>query len=295
MSSKLLPSINLLRSCSRTSDPLNLEYSLDEISCAKRIEHALLDYIHVANSLVDAGNGVLSQLGCSGADDGVRPASPSAASSAPDCPSRLRTKRRRSHDRGAGSENQSNDCSTTHEEEEEKLVTNLAKKIQGGMKSIKKERKKKQASSELQSQAGSTTGAIVKFDARSANEDYTGRSLYLEDLLWRQSHIVINDARATAWRYRFLVACLCCLRNTDINVLQKENFKLWRWIRASRMINSIVEGLWEAWGAKAVLVYEALAGEQHPLFVIQMLMPSQKNFTSYPIYRALLKEGSKGS
>jgi hypothetical protein len=60
MFSKLLFSINLFKSYSKTFDFLNLKYNLDKISCAKRIKHVFLDYIYITNSLVDTNNRILS-------------------------------------------------------------------------------------------------------------------------------------------------------------------------------------------------------------------------------------------
>lgn len=73
---------------------------------------------------------------------------------------------------------------------------------------------------------------------------------------------MIQGVDEMAWKYRFIASCLRKIRDgvpTISDGLGVSPFTLHRWTTAASLINSIVDGLWEAWGPPAALVYEALA------------------------------------
>ncbi|KAM3074526.1 hypothetical protein ACMFMF_006533 [Clarireedia jacksonii] len=89
-------------------------------------------------------------------------------------------------------------------------------------------------------------------------------SKYFESQLWLHSHKLINTAKAIAWKYRFLASCFRLVRAGEVsseNGIEPINIDaIQKWEVAAEIINMIVDGLAVAWGEKAELVYDALAG-----------------------------------
>jgi hypothetical protein len=98
-------------------------------------------------------------------------------------------------------------------------------------------------------------------------------SKYFESQLWLQSYKFIDTAKTTAWKYRFLASCFRLVRagkaEQEVEFIgsRSKAMVMQRWSYAAGIINMIVNGLAEAWGEKADLVYEALAGKN--LIILQ--------------------------
>ncbi|TEY30289.1 hypothetical protein BOTCAL_0885g00030 [Botryotinia calthae] len=133
----------------------------------------------------------------------------------------------------------------------QKISKNIVKKILHGLKSQKGDR-----------------GANTRFIEDFSIEPYKDPFEYFESQLWLQSSKFIATANKTAWKYRFLACCThLCRAGQVVSREQKVPFvgtnilAVHRWRCVANIINMIVNGLTEAWGEKADLVYEALAGK----------------------------------
>lgn len=85
----------------------------------------------------------------------------------------------------------------------------------------------------------------------------------IEDLittLWVEANGLIQVSEYIAWKYLFICSCLRILHD-----LRDETKAVKRWVTATRIINSIVNGLWEHWGPVALFVYEAFARKNYSL------------------------------
>ncbi|KAF7894673.1 uncharacterized protein EAF01_010123 [Botrytis porri] len=131
----------------------------------------------------------------------------------------------------------------------QKISKNIVKKIRHGLKSQKGDR-----------------GVNTRFIEDFSIEQYKDPFEYFESQLWLQSSKFIDTANKTAWKYRFLACCIhLCRAGQVVSSERKVPFvgtnllTVHRWRCAANIINMIVNGLTEAWGEKADLVYEALA------------------------------------
>ena len=183
------------------------------------------------------------------------------------------------NDRDATSDIQSNAVSTAIEGDqktkEQRMITALTKKIQKALNvkfSPKKKRDTKIGSplqmqlgctdvvvsdsnvlGQLRTQTSSTDILSSDFNVRFENGEFPiqDRSLCLEGLLWKLSSRLVQGAHEMAWKYRFIAACLRTIRNdvsTNCDDFGVSTFTLHRLTTAAGIINSIVNGLWKAWG-----------------------------------------------
>ncbi|OBT82966.1 hypothetical protein VE02_08461 [Pseudogymnoascus sp. 03VT05] len=114
------------------------------------------------------------------------------------------------------------------------------------------------------------------------------RLAYLEIFLLEQSSSVTKSAHETVWKWKFLVACVRCLRNHDLSSSVKEcKATRVRWIYATQIVNSVVEGLWCTWGPRAALVYDALASKNYCLNHISQLAVSTMDSVIHSVIRQL--------
>ncbi|PMD60272.1 uncharacterized protein K444DRAFT_400042 [Hyaloscypha bicolor E] len=81
------------------------------------------------------------------------------------------------------------------------------------------------------------------------------------DRIWDRTVQQVKVTEDDGWKIMFYCSCL----RTYFNIRTNDKSKL-RWMNAARIINSIVNGLWEHWGPHALYVYEALAGKQRTIF-----------------------------
>lgn len=85
----------------------------------------------------------------------------------------------------------------------------------------------------------------------------------LERMLFDEAHCLLDDSRQIAWKLRFIASCLRIIRGA-VSLSGSgdgREHSEWRWTRSSRIVNSIVAGLWDNWGPKACIIYEVLAGK----------------------------------
>jgi hypothetical protein len=112
---------------------------------------------------------------------------------------------------------------------------------------------------------------ISEFDSYHMKGELTivDRFSYLDALLRKKSSEVTKDAREISWRFSFVAACIrrmrdflpaVCVDTAACNDSDANRFSLRRWSISAWIINSIIDGLWPAWGPQAALLYEALAG-----------------------------------
>jgi hypothetical protein len=284
----------ILRTYSYTGDSPESEHSSDEIACAKIAEGKLLEYIRIANSsqnAVDSSSrckrrrlNVSSDLvlGASGNEETEQTEDSEDSSDAED--NGMIEGRTGGADEFAGSVAQPKDVSEEekHKAEEEKkqcTITNLTKKIRKGIeeKTIAKPRKKNRTANEekvtsevssnkFQFQVGQTGVVIAEPDIWLASDRFGGDGIHvaLENWLWKQACDMVKESKEMAWKYQFIFSCLRNLRGADVGPIPPTGYegqKMWRWTRAARVVNSIVDGLWLSWGPAAAFVYEALAGE----------------------------------
>jgi hypothetical protein len=119
----------------------------------------------------------------------------------------------------------------------------------------------------------------------SSDQGYRSEQLkILEETFWHKATTLLQNSKAEAWRYKFIAACLCNMRGSNVVEKGKERGK-WRWVRAVRVINSIVNGLWHSWGPGAALVYEALAGTSLYLLSIKRYA-DERLVMNYSVYSA---------
>lgn len=88
------------------------------------------------------------------------------------------------------------------------------------------------------------------------------------DKFWYEAQSLFQNATAEAWRYRFIFGCLCKLSRVIVD--KKQDEAKWSWIRTVGFVNSIVNDLWPTWGAKAAIIYEALAGRDKNSFLMKI-------------------------
>ncbi|KAJ8068742.1 hypothetical protein OCU04_002439 [Sclerotinia nivalis] len=178
---------------------------------------------------------------------------------------------------------------------EDKAVAAILKKIQRGLLQVIPAKNGKN----LHPQGG-CTNMLIKgraaynevippdFFARDENS-LQDRSLLLENFLWQQSKSVFRNAREISWKCSFLAACLRKLRDPITSGLENDpsNATSYRWLMAVQMINTIVDGLWLAWGPKAALIYEALAAKNYSLSLIVGLAQSSRSKIIQRVINAL--------
>ena len=303
MFEETLPHINILRICSSTCDPPVLTSSPDTVTCVKRAEQALLEYIKISNGSPDGAFAGIAESNIgeaavehasprkrqkltssngisldSRSDDDNRDEPNDGAAHVPDTAlgalagssigeaaveraSPSERQRLTSADE-ISLDGRSDDDATNEEAGKQKIVAYITKKIWKGIqKKVPQRKPKKHTSSQLQIQLVSsdipTSEIVAQFAAYTVEE----RSRCLESLLWKQVSTLLQGAHELAWKYSFIASCLHTLRETDPP--KSENYNLYRWRRAIRLVNSIVNRLWEAWGPAAALVYEGLAGTYH--------------------------------
>lgn len=94
-------------------------------------------------------------------------------------------------------------------------------------------------------------------------QDLSGNSVELERMFFDEAHGLLKEARQMAWKLRFIASCMRILRGAVPLARSGDGreHSEWRWTRASRIVNSIVVGLWDHWGPKACIIYEVLAGK----------------------------------
>jgi hypothetical protein len=163
--------------------------------------------------------------------------------------------------RGIDDEEHGDDATTDVDlvTEEDKFAQSVVKKINKGLREMLCVKKSKQL------QVGASTNVAINKDLVIApdfihfaeGESFEERCLYLEHFFEYQSANAFRSAREIAWKCCFIVACLRQIREPTLRTRASKSAI--RWILAMRMINAIVNGLWEFWGPKAGLVYEALA------------------------------------
>jgi hypothetical protein len=116
------------------------------------------------------------------------------------------------------------------------------------------------------------TVAILEFSDRPSGESTAADQFsYLDSLLREKASEIRKDALGISWKYDFIAACVRRTRDSmpavcfdTLAVSDGSNptrFTLRRWEISAKIINSIVDGLWEAWGSQAALVYKALASQ----------------------------------
>jgi hypothetical protein len=164
----------------------------------------------------------------------------------------------------------------------EEISAKIAKKILSGLDGMRpKEKKRPKKTGKTKPNAAVIDGVIdraqpilngsIPTDFRNCVDrgdiGLDDRLAYLEIFLLKQSSSVTKSAHETVWKYKFLVACVRRLRNHDLssNVKGCKATRV-RWIYATRIVNSVVKGLWCTWGPRAALVYDALACKYHTLF-----------------------------
>ncbi|KAG4430261.1 hypothetical protein IFR05_014257 [Cadophora sp. M221] len=176
----------------------------------------------------------------------------------------------RSNDDHETAESNNNHSKARQEtEQDQKAIEILTKKIQKGIEMKTSRKKRKRASNQLQIQSGATAVVVSEFDtwfAANQTDGIEDKSLRLETLLWTRASDLVETAQEVAWKYRFIASCLHILRIGDkSDHQQRYGVGVWRWARAARVVNAIVDKLWGAWGPKASLVYEALAVKNYIL------------------------------
>lgn len=271
--------LNILRIYSYICDSVGLEPSFDELACAKTVEGNLLEYLRIANNslgtddsasrrkrrrlnvsgdLVFRGSGNEETEGSGDDDD-----SGDTDNSVDDEDNGVVEAGGDGDNEVVGPAAQSKD---TSEEKEQRTITNLTKKIRKGIEEKVITTKKMRKGNDSQIQVGQTGVVISESDTWLANDKSRGEGIWVafENWLWTQAHSMVKDSKEMAWKYLFIFSCLRNLRDADIGPIPltgQESQKMWRWTRAARVVNSIVDGLWLSWGPAAVFVYEALAGE----------------------------------
>lgn len=163
-------------------------------------------------------------------------------------------------------------------DENRKVVDILTKKIQSGLKL---------SSARVQPDLPSCD--VSSFRNSLLSSDWTHKeTTALKMLLWDPpSSALLGHGEEMLWKYKFIASCLQTLRD-DMGAYRKP--KNWRWNRAVRMINLIVDGLFQAWGPKAFLVYEALAAKKY--YLTEMSSFSEKR--QQEILSSIIKTLSNG-
>ncbi|KAM3064717.1 hypothetical protein ACMFMG_010637 [Clarireedia jacksonii] len=151
----------------------------------------------------------------------------------------------------------------------------LAKKILDGLKNRKRAHTVNTQFIEESSIEGS------RIEGSSIEQD---PSKYYESQLWLQSSKLIDTAKTTAWKYRFLASCFRLVRTgqavsneQEVEFIGTSSLQIHRWMSAAGIINMIVNGLAEAWGEKADLVYEALAVKNYLLSTCSKWSEERRN------------------
>jgi hypothetical protein len=89
------------------------------------------------------------------------------------------------------------------------------------------------------------------------------------NILWKKADGILANAQDLSWKYRYVASCLRILQGITENT--RHNHTVFRWVRATRLVNLIVNELWQYWGPHAAFVYEALAGKVNSLLQMQLL------------------------
>ncbi|KFY09644.1 hypothetical protein V492_05414 [Pseudogymnoascus sp. VKM F-4246] len=185
----------------------------------------------------------------------------------------------------------------------EEISAKIAKKILSGLDGMRpKEKKRPKKTGKTKPNAAVIDGVIDRAPPipngniptvfrNCVDRGVTGlddRLAYLEIFLLEQSSSVTKSAHETVWKWNFLVACVRRLRNHDLSSSVKGcKATRVRWIYATRIVNSVVEGLWCTWGPRAALVYEALASKNYCLNHISQLAVSTMDSVIHSVIRQL--------
>jgi hypothetical protein len=177
------------------------------------------------------------------------------------------------------------------ESKKKKMITDLTTRIRTALKKqFPTEKKRESKRKKLLKQAECTDVALLDSNARSQHPSQTDLTVvisefsarhargestvvdqfsYWEALLREKASEITKDAHGIGWKYRFIAACVRKIRDSmpavhlDTSAVcdnsNPTRFTLRRWEISAWIVNSIVDGLWEAWGSQAALVYDALA------------------------------------
>lgn len=175
-----------------------------------------------------------------------------------------------SDDEGDGVESEIDgaDNGNTDMKKDKDAIRILTKKVRDGLKRVRERKETKYYAEKINTKnfdAGESArlrGSLSEFYTQlaSSGDIIQDRLLCLSTVLWQESLAIVKGAKEKAWKYKFLASCLRNIRGS----LQQDGECLetiYRWKCAATMVNAIVNGLWEKWGCRAALVYEALAGK----------------------------------
>lgn len=260
MSQGISRSVDILRIHSGTYEPRDLDCGTADTTCAKKTENALLEFIRHAgaqappresNIYEPANRNKRRRLTHSREDTGR---------------GNDRDNQELVHESVAG-DSQELDGSVAGDGQElvhgsvagdgqgDKVVEILTKKIRNGIKEKRKRIKT------MMKQAASTEIALP-----------TGKSMDdFIDSLWKKAIGIVDNAVDVAWKLRYIASCLRILQGINEDTTSGRNVIVLRWVRATRVINLIVNGLWQHWGPHAAFVFEALASKVNSPLQTQLL------------------------
>jgi hypothetical protein len=157
---------------------------------------------------------------------------------------------------------------------DEDLATNITAKIKKGLEKIKK-----------------------KKGLPNARQPWPQASDQIEEELWAQAEEVSQSGKELSWMLRYLASCFALVRMkfasdaAEIDETYELRIKASmggksaktrdRWRCLARMVNGIVDGLYESWASNAYLVCFALAGKSLDPNCGDCLIRSQQRITHF--------------
>jgi hypothetical protein len=102
--------------------------------------------------------------------------------------------------------------------------------------------------------------------------------------IWDKANELLRVSADIAWKYLFICSCLRMLHGVI-----HDNKAVMRWLNAARVINLIVDGLWQYWGPHALFVYEALAGKVNSPLERQLLTHKQQRTIFWEVWHVRAK------
>jgi len=224
-----------------------------DITCAKKTEEALLDYIRSVDADADVPD--------------VRDSNVELSS---------RKKRRRldnSYECTGGDDDRDNEHAversvtengnaegsaerTVADDEEAKAVKILTKKILIGMVKRVKQIKVRERQTIQLNNANPKLQQEVFFELATTQSTQPKELKEVIDRIWCEVTQLMQDSEEAGWKCLFICSCLRILYG-----IKDDNRTVTRWLDIARIVNSIVDGLWKHWGPHALFVYEALASK----------------------------------
>jgi hypothetical protein len=279
-----------------------LDCGAADISCAKKTEKALLDYMSSVDVVADADT----------------PALPN-----PNIELSNRSKRRRldnSYERTGNDDGRNNgdpgERSVAGDGDPAESIKLITKKIRRGINEratqVRKEmkaRKRQAVSTEIaplnttaiqsenpQAQyamlseiIGTRSTEIAPLSITTIQSENPQATLseslgVLIKTIWDKANELLRVSADIAWKYLFICSCLRMLHGVI-----HDNKAVMRWLNAARVINLIVDGLWQYWGPHALFVYEALAGKVNSPLERQLLTHKQQRTIFWEVWHVRAK------